>query len=730
MRQRPHKTIADYVRSAEKLAKRVPQDLDSVIALCLVKGMADEAKKADISYVIHSKPKITFREVVEVIKAKHQVIGRPDPFATTYLGGGKHGYGKAGTAGTMEDTRIPYVTPGHGAAQGLATSPLQIAAAAAAHSIPSYRITRNPSQVIPRNNQNSERNANNNNGGEQPTATGVSEEQLFAMMDRYLQARRGNPGMAAGPGETGFRQPAPPTPQVTLPARGVLNTQVPQTGGRGQTTGNAPSIRITCFACGRRGHYANSCQYPPLSPDEQEQLRENARVHRLQQAGLVPTGTGHAGFAGQVAVDTGRTENTETWRDESPRITEIQEEHGVMRGGANTANANLGQQGPTETTGHASARQSSLGVACAVLSRLPPVMNVLQKIMAEKRMRMETDNGSAEGELPRPMKTRRRAFMEQLEGDGGERDGERGVREDRMGNDESKESEPRREGHVPLQTPETKEERRDTRRTSPINLMKGQEPYSIERALTSIQPEITFPQLLDVSPRLRRELAILLRSSQPRTRRKKEPETGGGPTVNSAGGPLRMTEAAEDAEVDCLYITASSNGTKIPNVLVDGGAMIELVSEELVARLNFNKHEVKDLGIRLADDSLVRLKHYVWIDLEVEGVMARIRAYIMPVKETYQILLSRRWLKRMRGVEDHSDNTLTIQGVDGIPRKVKGRPAPPADFEIIPATDQSPMDTSRLDADGDADDAIDDLLLELDRMDGLDYEAGKGERRR
>ena len=110
--------------------------------------------------------------------------------------------------------------------------------------------------------------------------------------------------------------------------------------------------------------------------------------------------------------------------------------------------------------------------------------------------------------------------------------------------------------------------------------------------------------------------------------------------------------------------------------------------------------------------------------------MARIRAYIMPVKETYQILLSRRWLKRMRGVEDHSDNTLTIQGVDGIPRKVKGRPAPPADFEIIPATDQSPMDTSRLDADGDADDAIDDLLLELDRMDGLDYEAGKGERRR
>ena len=58
-------------------------------------------------------------------------------------------------------------------------------------------------------------------------------------------------------------------------------------------------------------------------------------------------------------------------------------------------------------------------------------------------------------------------------------------------------------------------------RPSQINLIKGMNSYNIEEAMVNIKPEITFPQLLDVSPRLRRELAILLRSSQTRTRKKR-----------------------------------------------------------------------------------------------------------------------------------------------------------------------------------------------------------------
>ena len=71
LRQNPGESIASYVRNAEKLSKRVPAELDSVLALCLIKGMADELKKADISYIVNALPDTTFRRVVEIIKAKY-----------------------------------------------------------------------------------------------------------------------------------------------------------------------------------------------------------------------------------------------------------------------------------------------------------------------------------------------------------------------------------------------------------------------------------------------------------------------------------------------------------------------------------------------------------------------------------------------------------------------------------------------------------------------------------
>lgn len=71
LKQQPGEPIAAYVRGAEKLSKRVPTELDSVLALCLIKGMADELKKADISYIVNATPNMTFRQVVEVIKAKY-----------------------------------------------------------------------------------------------------------------------------------------------------------------------------------------------------------------------------------------------------------------------------------------------------------------------------------------------------------------------------------------------------------------------------------------------------------------------------------------------------------------------------------------------------------------------------------------------------------------------------------------------------------------------------------
>ena len=192
--------------------------------------------------------------------------------------------------------------------------------------------------------------------------------------------------------------------------------------------------------------------------------------------------------------------------------------------------------------------------------------------------------------------------------------------------------------------------------------------------------------------------------------------------IDKVAGPIKVTDAAPDMDVECMYITVWCKGVEIPDVLVDGGAMIDLIAKDVVEKLQLGKHPVHDLGMRLADDSLVPLESYVWLDVNVEGVVARVRAYVMPVTVTYKILLSRMWLKRMKGVEHHATNTLMIQGIDGVLRSTKGRPAPPVEHEIVVLKEALRANgTKHPDDDESADDAVDALLQELD-----DWEIGDG----
>jgi len=66
--------------------------------------------------------------------------------------------------------------------------------------------------------------------------------------------------------------------------------------------------------------------------------------------------------------------------------------------------------------------------------------------------------------------------------------------------------------------------------------------------------------------------------------------------------------------------------------------------------------------MRLADDRLVVLKNYVWIDIVVAGVLERIKAYQVALSPTYHLLLSRCWLQRAKAVEYHDSSSLFTEG--------------------------------------------------------------------
>ena len=183
-----------------------------------------------------------------------------------------------------------------------------------------------------------------------------------------------------------------------------------------------------------------------------------------------------------------------------------------------------------------------------------------------------------------------------------------------------------------------------------------------------------------------------------------------------------LAEAHGDDEVAFLYIDAYIGNQLVGDILVDGGVMLDLISQSVADQLSLEKHVVKGLGMRLADDSLVHgLDYYVWADVVVAGVVTRIKAYVVPVSVTYKVLLSRRWLKRVKGIEYHATNTLYIEGTDGIKRKVKGKRGAKQELEIVKILPDAEAITEV--ESEEAEEAIEILLHKLDHWeDGEDQE--------
>ena len=268
---------------------------------------------------------------------------------------------------------------------------------------------------------------------------------------------------------------------------------------------------------------------------------------------------------------------------------------------------------------------------------------------------------------------------------------------------------------------------------APIYWMRDQSPFRIRDALTgSASPlQITLPQLLDCSPRLRHDLAELLQSSVPRSQKKRlssgkaqaEPITLHSAKEQVGRNVLSEANPELQENIKCLYIEAWVGKNQLPEVLVDAGVMLDLISTQLINKLGLERFSVSGLGMGLADDRLVVLRNYIWLDVVVAGVLARIKAYEVAVSQTYNLLLLRRWLKRVNAVEYHDLRMLLIQGSDRVRRKV---PAIPSGATGVKMENIEPESFFEVD-DDEAEDAVETLLKELDHWEEGELHARSSE---
>ena len=154
-----------------------------------------------------------------------------------------------------------------------------------------------------------------------------------------------------------------------VPRQPYVPAAAGSTNHRGNARGNP---RVTCFNCGIRGHYADTCTNQSLSAFEQQEIRERIRREReANHSDYRPIGNQ------QEVPLTGANSAEIIQRTVLPRPTAETRTTGAM------------VSPPVACVRSCHVSQSDLGNACIVAARIPGVRTIFENALEEKRARVE-----------------------------------------------------------------------------------------------------------------------------------------------------------------------------------------------------------------------------------------------------------------------------------------------------------------------------------------------------
>ena len=194
---------------------------------------------------------------------------------------------------------------------------------------------------------------------------------------------------------------------------------------------------------------------------------------------------------------------------------------------------------------------------------------------------------------------------------------------------------------------------------------------------------LTWGQLFNLAPRLQAGCAFgMVMERRSRKKRQEETETsGGGPILADVHSlhpysdkpiPEPLGEV-HNFHTDGAVIVRKSGTVKVRNIfkiMLDGGAVVNLIPHGVAARLDLHLMRNDDLKIRTATGEVVPISYYVIFDVRIAGVMATIRAYVVPAVTSYTLLLGRQWLRQVRANGDYEKETYFIKDAEGNEREV------------------------------------------------------------
>lgn len=238
-----------------------------------------------------------------------------------------------------------------------------------------------------------------------------------------------------------------------------------------------------------------------------------------------------------------------------------------------------------------------------------------------------------------------------------------------------------------------------------IKLLQGQEPWDPVEALRRMPVVgLDFGSLMDMAPGARiavgkalqmeknveyrpsaaRALDVNLLAAVPPPSRMSQPAV----VANTSATGIFRESAPSNVngvvkEPTCHIINFHTSGEvwgagygkgkaySMGKILIDGGAVVNLMPEKIAIRLGLTLEDNDDIVIRTATDETRPIHKCTTFDLNIAGVVANIKVYVIDIPQSYSLLLGRRWLYQVRAFGDYSSHAYTIYNSKGKPSSVQ-----------------------------------------------------------
>ncbi|KFY31816.1 hypothetical protein V493_00779 [Pseudogymnoascus sp. VKM F-4281 (FW-2241)] len=210
----------------------------------------------------------------------------------------------------------------------------------------------------------------------------------------------------------------------------------------------------------------------------------------------------------------------------------------------------------------------------------------------------------------------------------------------------------------------------------PIRAIGDAAPYNVWDDLHAkrSQPNITFPQLINVSSTVRAQIAYGT-TMQPR-----EASSAGNdedsqtlryppaPTVEEEVDDLPRPVAKARRRIHDGVLQNNATSTQLTTKF---SSSIELINAQVAKQLDCVWHTDRSgWKMKTADGAVHPLDDYVLIPIRVASVEWVMKCFVIYRTTSYNILLGRGWLHQVRAVGDYSTNEYFIFSTDGLPRRV------------------------------------------------------------